>query len=441
MNARRKLESHLVEESARRLLESDPSLLEYAVIVLSHPDWAAGVVGSVADRLAEEFRKPVVLLCEEDDWAFGSGRSVPGVNITDALKTCREKLLKFGGHARAAGMTLRRDDILDFRRLLSRTVRDIAAEQAEELALPIDAYVRLSEISFELEGDLRRLAPFGNGNPPLTLASTGLHIARKKKLGRQGDHLELVVADDEGTQQRVLWWNAGDKLLPAGKFDLAYQLRVSRFTEPPELVLEPVDLQARESETIEISQADENEIEDFSHVADPRAKLAEVLASDPAATVWREADASIVGSNRLELTEAETLIVWTTPPGPDEWQTALDKIHPRRIIVFNQRPAELTMEGFLQRLGGLLKFVVNSKGGETSLRELAAAMAQRTDAVRYGLNWYQYSGQLGVELRAKGRVSIVRDRAAGKSSEQASFEKLLKTVLAETAAYRNHWAP
>jgi hypothetical protein len=198
---------------------------------------------------------------------------------------------------------------------------------------------------------------------------------------------------------------------------------------------------ARESETIEIGETDQHEVVDFSNATDLRVKLAEVLASDPAAIVWREADASVTGSNRLELLKAETLIVWTIPPGPDEWKAALDVVTPRRIIVFGQRPAELTMEAFLQRLGGLLKFVLNSKGGETSLGELAAAMGQRTDAVRYGLNWYQHSGQLGVELRTKGRISIVRDRAAGSEAERAAAEKLLKIVLAETAAYRKHWMP
>src|SRR5262249_5321266 len=96
MNARRKLESRLVEVGAHNLLENDPSLLEYAAIVLAHPDWSGGIVGIVANRLADEFHKPVVLLCEKDGMAFGSARSVPGCNITDALRACRARLLKFG---------------------------------------------------------------------------------------------------------------------------------------------------------------------------------------------------------------------------------------------------------------------------------------------------------------------------------------------------------
>ncbi|MEK7834345.1 MAG: single-stranded-DNA-specific exonuclease RecJ, partial [Acidobacteriota bacterium] len=252
MNARRKLESQLIEDSARNLIEREPSLLDYAAIVLSHPDWSGGVAGIVANRLADTYHKPVVLLCEENDKAFGSARSVAGVNITDALKTCREKLTKFGGHAMAAGLSLRREDVFEFRRLLSRAVRSMTPEAAEEPVLAIDGYVQLKEITRELEQDVRRLAPFGNGNPALTLASTGLRMIRKKKLGRKGDHLELIVADDAGNQQRVLWWNVADRALPTGRFDLAYNLQLNRFKNEADLVLEFVDLQPRESEAIEV---------------------------------------------------------------------------------------------------------------------------------------------------------------------------------------------
>lgn len=90
-----------------------------------------------------------------------------------------------------------------------------------------------------------------------------------------------------------------------------------------------------------------------------------------------------------------------------------------KTFCFNVRPA-------------LSSYVLNSKGGDTSLRELAATTHGH-------LHWFRHGGQLGVEFRHKGRASIVRDRAAGNEAEQSSFEKLLKTVLAETAAYRKHW--
>lgn len=442
MNARRKLESKLVEESAHNLLEREPSLLDYAVLVLSHQEWSGGVAGIVANRLADEFHKPVVLLCEQGDRAFGSARSIPGYNITEALSACRDKLLKFGGHAMAAGLSLRRDDIFDFRRLLSRTIRQMAPIAAEEPALEIDGYLKLGEITPELEQDLRRLSPFGNGNPRLTLASTDLRIVRRKKLGRQGNHLELIVADDEGSQQRALWWNAGDAALPDGRFDLAYNLRLNRYKDQSELVLEPVDCLPRESEAIEVSSDEaELEVEDLRNFDDPRAKLADLLASETDAIVWREDDLSVEGFNRTQLKEAEILIVWTSPPGPDEWETAMKTVKPRRIVIFGQSPPDLKFEAFIQRLGGLLKHVLNAKGGETTLQALAAATAQRNDTVRYGLKWFQQAGQIDFVLRHNGGLNLFRIGVAANQKEQAAIARLIESALAETAAYRKRWTP
>ncbi|MGH9803327.1 MAG: hypothetical protein ACRD82_23430, partial [Blastocatellia bacterium] len=175
--------------------------------------------------------------------------------------------------------------------------------------------------------------------------------------------------------------------------------------------------------------------------AEPSAKLAEILAKHPDAIVWREADSSVAGHNRTELTRAETLVVWTSPPGPDEWNAALETVKPRRVMFFGQIPAEATLESFLQRLGGLLKFVMNSKGGEATIQGLAAATAQRADAVRYGLNWFQQSGQISFDLRASGKLKLARGSGESSQSQQTAIEKLLSSVLAETAAYRKNWTP
>jgi len=439
MNARRKLESSLVEESAHSLLERDPSLLEYAVIVLSHAEWSGGIVGIVANRLAEEFHKPAVLLCEQDEQAFGSARSVPGINITEALKTCQEKLLRFGGHTMAAGLSLRREDIYEFRRLLSRTVRQMLSS-AGEPALELDGELRLEEINFDLVRDLHRLAPFGNGNPQFALASRNLKLVRKKKLGRKGDHLEILVEDEMGIRQRVLWWNADAQNLPAGRFNLAYNLSISRFREQPELVLEFLDLQPLESDALESgNELPAYEIEDHRNELEPKVRLADVLGKYSDAIVWREDDMSIKGSNRAELEPAETLIVWTTPPGHEEWQAVLETVEPQRIVIFGQMPAAHTVESFLQRLGGLLKYTINSKSGETSVEALAAATAQRADAVRYGLKWFAQSGQLAVELLPRGGVLVRKTRDLPKFAEMESLEKLLERTLAETLAYRKNW--
>src|SRR5690606_1273001 len=88
--------------------------------------------------------------------------------------------------------------------------------------LAVDGYVGLAALSLDLVRDVERLAPFGPGNPALTLAARGVKINRQTSIGRQSEHLSLVVEDDEGTTHKVLWWQAREDELPQGRFDLAY---------------------------------------------------------------------------------------------------------------------------------------------------------------------------------------------------------------------------
>lgn len=440
MNARRRLESRLIEESAHSQLDRDPSLIEYAAIVLSHTEWSGGIVGIVANRLADEFHKPVILLCEKDDLAFGSARSVAGCNITDALRSCRDILLKFGGHAMAAGLTLRHDSIYEFRRRLSRIVREMAPETAEEPVLSIDGYLSLDEISLDLCRDFRRLAPFGNGNPALTLATRDLRFARGKRIGRKGDHYEMTVEDVRGNRQQVMWWNRGDEPLPEGRFDLAYTLRINRFKGKVEAVLELLDLRLIDPQPTQIeARQPAYAIEDLHDEPEQNKKLAELMMEFPDALVWREDDQDIKGVARTALKKAETLIVWTAPPGHEEWESALATVQPERIFFFGRIPPQMTMESFLQRLGGMLKYVVSSRDGETTIEELAAATAQRPGAVRYALLWFNQTGRLHVEIRQDGSARISACPQPAGPAPAPSLESLIRNILMETVAFRANW--
>ena len=155
--------------------------------------------------------------------------------------------------------------------------------------------------------------------------------------------------------------------------------------------------------------------------------------------VWREADTSINGATRNELSPATTLIIWTVPPGASEWQTALDAVEPRRLILFGQMPPEFTVTSFLQRLAGLAKFTIKQKGGVVTLSALAAALAQRATTVRYGLLWLQQAGKLGVTLGKNESVEFTETPIANPTQDLASLEKLIQSALAETLAYRKEW--
>ncbi|MCZ7543431.1 MAG: single-stranded-DNA-specific exonuclease RecJ [Anaerolineae bacterium] len=178
LNARRRMLSDQVYEGALVQIERDPALQADAALVLAHPGWDAGVLGIVASRLVERFHKPAVLIkAPPDGLGRGSARSVEGCDITAAIAAHAAMLAGFGGHPMAAGLSIEPARIDAFRRALSRTVRAQCDALAAEPALRIDAYLPLSELSLDLARALRRLAPFGAGNPPLTLASRDLALS------------------------------------------------------------------------------------------------------------------------------------------------------------------------------------------------------------------------------------------------------------------------
>ena len=182
LNSKRKLLCDQVTAAAEAQLQRDPALLETAALVLAGPGWHPGVVGIVASRLVERYGVPIgAAIAALSRWrrvslARGSARSVAGVNISAAIAAHADLLLGFGGHPMAAGLSLAPDRIPEFRRALSRTVEAMSREAEVTPGLQIDGELPLSDLTLDFAADVERLAPFGPGNPPLTLVSRDLTV-------------------------------------------------------------------------------------------------------------------------------------------------------------------------------------------------------------------------------------------------------------------------
>ncbi len=441
LNARRKLLTDQVLQGALAQIEGDPSLLEQAALVLDHPAWPAGVIGIVASRLVERFHKPVVLIAAPPgEMGRGSARSIEGLNITAAIASQAEILLGFGGHPMAAGLSIDPQRIPEFRSGLSRAVRASLAQVQVEEALQIDGYLSLSELTMDLAAELGRLAPFGPGNPPLTLVSRGLHLASHRAIGKDGEHLQLVVEDETGATQRVIWWQGAGWPLPEGRFDLAYNLRASTYAGQRGLQVEWVDFRLLEAPPILIkTPLRPGEVLDYRQEIQPMARLQSLLAQG-LLQVWGEAEArrNVHGRSRYELQPCDALAIWTTPPGRDELLQALDKAAPRRVALFAVDPEAQSFDAFVQRLAGLVKYALNNTAGQASIAALAAATAQREAAVRLGVAW----------LEASGHVRLTGGQEAELQFEPGDGQKLgglaeialeLKYLLDESTAYRRYF--
>jgi single-stranded-DNA-specific exonuclease len=442
-NARRKLLTDQVFQGALAQVERDPALLEPAALVLSHPGWPAGVIGIVASRLVERFQRPVVLLsAPEGQAARGSARSVEGCHITEAISECADLLNGFGGHPMAAGMSLNADKIAEFRhRLGGRVGKQLEGRPAA--GLEIDAYLSLEEANLELAADLSRLAPFGAGCPPVTLAARSLRLKSQTPLGRSGEHLQLIVEDESGCSQKVVWWGGSAWEVPEERFDLAFNLRASSYRGERQVQIEWVD--ARPGPPVEpVEVSPQRRVIDLRRQTQPLAFLKE-LAAGQELQVWAEAEAvqalqvhGIQAADRHSLQPGPGLIVWTTPAGLREWAAVLEQVSPEIVYIFAVDPETGQVQPFLRRLAGLVKYSLKEMGGRVSLSRLASACAQPEAAVRVGLEWLEQRGAIRM-LEGSGDERLLAP-GSGSGSLRAETAALLEAILDESAAYREYFS-
>jgi single-stranded-DNA-specific exonuclease len=446
LNAQRKLLCDQVTQAAQAQVERDPSLLEYGALVLSHPSWPAGVIGIVAGRLAERYHRPTVLIATPPgELGRGSARSIPGCDISAAIAAHGEMLESFGGHPMAAGIAVDPERIPEFRRALSRTVLEMCKDP-KGFPKPlgsrqIDGYLSLADLSLELVDELERLSPFGHGNPPLTLASRGLALKSHSPVGRSDEHLQLIVEDEEGTAQQVIWWQGAGSPLPEGRFDLAYVVRASDYRGQRGVQVEWVDFRVVEAPDVVLRPKRPTvEVVDHRGVSNPH-NLLQRLRAQGNVQVWSEAEAraEVAGQDRSELGPSKALVIWTTPPGPGELQAALEKVVPETVYLFGIDPGLGHLEKFLKHLAGLIKRALNSSEGRVNVSTLAAATAQRESTVRAGLAWLAARGHV-VVLNEEGDEVNLAVGSQTVSDDLPRIAARLSALLEETAAYRVYFA-
>jgi len=225
-------------------------------LVVSSSGWHVGVVGIVAARLVERFHRPALVIAEEGGVAKGSGRSVEGFHLYDALARCAHHLTKFGGHKHAAGVTLDTGRISDFAEALEAEGREALDPAQLSARLRIDAELHPREVRMELASQLRRLAPFGAGNPEPVffcreLAAHEVRLLPDKK-GTGPGHLKLRlgeagprVSEEESIALEAIGFNLGGTVLAVGtRLDAAFQLTVDSWNGSERLQLKVKDLKA-----------------------------------------------------------------------------------------------------------------------------------------------------------------------------------------------------
>ena len=197
-NEQRKDLDKVMTEEANCIVERLDHKHEHKAIVIYNEEWHKGVIGIVASRLTEIYVRPAVVLTRTDDMATGSARSVAGFDVYKAIESCEDLLDNFGGHTYAAGLSMKVENVPEFKRRFEQYVdQNILPEQTSSL-LEINAKINFKEITHKFHADLKRFNPFGPDNPkPLFCTEKVYDFGTSRVVGRHQEHIKLELVDSK----------------------------------------------------------------------------------------------------------------------------------------------------------------------------------------------------------------------------------------------------
>jgi single-stranded-DNA-specific exonuclease len=243
---RQKVQKQIADEAAEMVREGGLDSPERRSIVLWSDRWHGGIVGIVASRMVDMFNKPAILIAfNGDGCGQGSGRSVPGFHMRDALAACGDKLMSFGGHAMAGGLRVRASQVQPFAEAFEAYAQTAIPPGSLTPTLAIDAETTLGALSYDAVERMSRMSPFGQGNPAPLVAVRGCRVLTPpRRMGRTGETLGMMLAQGS-TTMRAVGFGMGvlaDLLVGINTVDVAAQPKLNTFngSTSVELILEDV---------------------------------------------------------------------------------------------------------------------------------------------------------------------------------------------------------
>lgn len=246
---RQAVQRDITAEATALAVEAGCDAPDRRAIVLASENWHGGVIGIVASKLVEIYHRPTVLIAiNGDGTGQGSGRSIPGYDLAEALNACSEHLLGCGGHAMAGGLSIRQENVADFAAALDAHAREHLAAADLQPVLRLDAETTLPALGFNVVDQLDRMGPFGQANPRPALAVRNCTLANPpKRMGRNGQALSLMLAQD-GVTLRAVGFSMGDladRLAGGESLDLAVRPQINTFRGRSSVELQLLDVRVR----------------------------------------------------------------------------------------------------------------------------------------------------------------------------------------------------
>jgi len=221
--------------------------------VIAGDGWHRGVIGLAASKIAERLNRPCVVISLDGEIGHGSARSIEAYHLFDGLASCRDLLEKFGGHSHAAGLSIKRDRIGEFRRRLNEHAASCLTEDDLIPSLGIDAELTAKDLGFQLARDLGALEPFGAGNPRPVFMTRGWRVMNEPQIIKD-QHLKMRVAGEDNRPFEAIWWRGVEEVEATPRMnqriDLAYDFETNRWQGDIRLQLNVKDMRTSQLDPV-----------------------------------------------------------------------------------------------------------------------------------------------------------------------------------------------
>ncbi len=427
---RKRLQQEIIKQ-AEEMAEAGKK--NNAVLVLYNQFWHHGIIGIAAGKISETYHKPVILLSlkEDGETIVGSARSIEEVNIYELIKECSGKLLKFGGHAAAAGLSMKKEDLPVF----TREIELLAQKKyfiKEQRRIDADLELDLEQINDELHDRLTAAGPYGEGFERPLFYTGSVAAASDRKTGN--NHHIMVLAGQKGSTVHAVQWFGEDKNHEGKVFDIAYSIKKSTYggNSQLQLTVEHMLPAAGKYPAVfrgEFVDARNMEVHSILH-----------QYRDKDLSIFYEGLKSLCTiegvKDRYGIGKAETLMFLSPPVNSRLFKEVILLANPARVVINFSIGADYTFKGFLFNFFGVLKYTITRDSGYAYLEDLAIRMGVEEGIIKAALKYLKFLGKIDYILDGEEERVLVLTGSGKADVTLSRAEKNLKNALEEKSAYR-----
>lgn len=401
------------------------------ILVLYSDFWHHGIIGIAAGRVCEVYRKPAILLSLKEDGktVVGSARSVEDINIYELIKECSGKLLKFGGHSQAAGLSLLKDDLQEFIGEI-----ELLAEKKhfinETVSIDIDKELEIDLITDELYDRLQSAGPYGEGFEAPGFVSYGLKVLSDRKTEK--NHHIMVLEGKNSTRISAVKWFGDEKSLQGKVFDVTYKISKNTYKGNSSLQLTLGYLVENGEEVREVFSG---------RILDERSCDINLLRDKYSRSLFfyegLNSSCPIADAvDRFGITKADNLIFLSPPANTEIFREVIALCNPQNIVInFGVLP-DYSFKGFVINLLGIIKRIVNQDKGMCYIEAASIKLGVEESIIKSGLRFLKAAGKINYILSEDDRRVFLLKGDGSQSRELVSAEKRLKNALMEKLAYQ-----